>query len=160
MTLEEFKKIEGNFFSINDNWGDINKVSIDLVKCLIQIEKTLNKKIYISNEENSVYDPNKNNVYHNLGIAADIFVDCNPIEFLIKTISIKEIGAIGFNFNKSFKKFNLNCSYHIDIRNTQNKKIWFIDKNENFYDLKTSKDYEKFLDCIYENIFLKNKIKN
>jgi hypothetical protein len=154
MKIEDFKKLPYGHFKPTENWGDIEKVSFDLVVTLDKFRELLGHPVYISPAEGAVYAPGtghaKNSV-HYLGLAADIFPKSSLLQAFIIANQIPEIGGIGVYPYWKWEAKKLYGGLHLDIRKYDKRRsLWWRDKKGNYRGFFTEEDTKDFFDAMYE----------
>ena len=169
MERSKFKDIK--YFNEYDNWGNIDKVSEQLVKTLDNLQSRLPSafKILIAPNKDSVYkeiDKNNKNtkdILHNMGLAAKIFVSGSKLLTFMNMLQLPEIGNITiYPYDKWVEK-KLICSFDIDIRTYNHKKksktIDYVDEEGNIFNC--SSNYINLCELIDLLLYIDcNKVKD
>ena len=110
-------------FTEKDNWGNLDKVDINLVKTLDELQNSIrpHSTLYISPKPNAVYyetnSTNVRDIMHKAGLSAIIFISGSFYLTLLEMISSPKIGHINVLFDEYWEEKNLKWAIEFDIRN-------------------------------------------
>ena len=106
------------YFSKNENWGDISKVSLNLILKLNRMRHKIKCPIYISPVKGAVYATTGHapKSYHYKGKAADIFPSCDLFDAFIAAIQVGFTGIGLYPYWGMYEPIIILGGLHVDIR--------------------------------------------
>ena len=142
-------------FSIPEFEGHTNEISGALVLALELFREKLKKRINISpsnwgiHSEHSwhyrIKDRNK------FAQAIDVFPHCNLAYAFMTAIKTNLFNGIGVYPYWSWKNKHLSGGLHLDIRNTKDIKMWWVDQNNKYHYLKNWRDIYSLFTTLLES---------
>lgn len=139
---ETLKKAK--YFSVNDNWGDIDKVSPILIVALDRFRHELNRPLHISPVPGAVYAEkpgfHAENSWHycipgrnEQAMAADIFVEGDLYKAWSLATRCIEFGGVGIYPYASWAGRPYRGMLHLDIRPHLYQSRWWCDINGEYH---------------------------
>jgi len=151
MVIEElFKSIK--WFSPQENWGNVEKVSPELITALDIFRSAHGKPVHISPVDGAVYADNQghlSNSWHYIiegrnthSMAADIFPEESLIKAWLLAIKMARFGGVGLYPFAAWQqpKKNLLGMLHLDIRPYSSKVLWWRDVSGTYHYLNDEND--------------------